>query len=107
MPPTRVQEEPSEARIVSELGKEFNVDEVYGAESSFIGILQSVNDVNPVEVPPSCPLKFKENVLEVSDFFHYEQFFYFPVVLQKSDSFKPNTSAAPLSWHVPPAPPEF
>ncbi|KAF5745964.1 guanine nucleotide-binding protein-like NSN1 [Tripterygium wilfordii] len=66
MPPTRKQE-PSEANIVSELGKEFNIDEVYNIESSFIGSLKSVEDFNPVEVPPSCPLNFDENMLEVND----------------------------------------
>ncbi|CAK9309971.1 unnamed protein product [Citrullus colocynthis] len=64
MPPVRSQVEPSEARIVTELGKEFDIDEVYGDESSFIGSLKSVNDFNPVEVPPSCPLNFDENMQE-------------------------------------------
>ncbi|KGN44791.1 guanine nucleotide-binding protein-like NSN1 [Cucumis sativus] len=64
MPPIRSQVEPSEARIVTELGKDFNIDEVYGGESSFIGSLKSVNDFNPVEVPPSCPLNFDENMQE-------------------------------------------
>ncbi|XP_038704400.1 guanine nucleotide-binding protein-like NSN1 isoform X2 [Tripterygium wilfordii] len=71
MPPTRKQE-PSEANIVSELGKEFNIDEVYNIESSFIGSLKSVEDFNPVEVPPSCPLNFDENMLEVSQVSHGE-----------------------------------
>lgn len=65
MPPTRNAEEPSEAKVVTELGKEFNVDEVYGAESSFIGSLKSVNDFNPVEVPSSIPLNFDMTMLEV------------------------------------------
>jgi nuclear GTP-binding protein len=64
MPPIRNQGEPSEAKIVSELGKEFNIDEVYNIESSFIGSLKSVDDLNPVEVPPSCPLNFDEDILE-------------------------------------------
>lgn len=64
MPPSRNQG-PSEARIVSELGKEFNIDEVYKSESSFIGSLKSVDDFNPVEVSPSCPLHFDETMLEV------------------------------------------
>ncbi|KAL8489842.1 hypothetical protein ACS0TY_025646 [Phlomoides rotata] len=64
MPPTRNAEEPSEAKVVTELGKEFNADEVYGAESSFIGSLKSVNDFNPVEVPSSCPLNFDMTILE-------------------------------------------
>ncbi|GER55105.1 GTP-binding family protein, partial [Striga asiatica] len=58
MPPTRNVEELSEARIVPELGKEFNVDEVYGGESTFIGSLKSVNEFNPVEVPPNNPFNF-------------------------------------------------
>ncbi|XP_047328878.1 guanine nucleotide-binding protein-like NSN1 [Impatiens glandulifera] len=64
MPPVRNQDQPSEAKIVTELGKEFNVDEVYNTESSFIGSLKSVNDINLVEVPPSCPLNFDEQLLE-------------------------------------------
>ncbi|EEF41261.1 guanine nucleotide-binding protein-like NSN1 [Ricinus communis] len=64
MPPTRNQEEPSESKIVSELGKEFNIDEVYTGETSFIGSLKSVNDFDPVEVPPSCPISFNESMIE-------------------------------------------
>ncbi|XP_022150233.1 guanine nucleotide-binding protein-like NSN1 [Momordica charantia] len=64
MPPVRSQVEPSEARIVSELGKEFNIKEVYSGESSFIGSLKSVDDFNPVEVPPSCPLNFDDSMQE-------------------------------------------
>ncbi|PSR94921.1 Guanine nucleotide-binding protein like [Actinidia chinensis var. chinensis] len=63
MPPTRNQE-PSEAKIVSELGKEFNIDEVYSSESSFIGSLKPFDDVKHVEVPPSCPLNFDAQMLE-------------------------------------------
>lgn len=64
MPPERNQSELSEAKIVSELGKEFNIDEVYNGESSFIGSLQSVDDFHPVEVPPSRPLDFDENMFK-------------------------------------------
>ncbi|CAB4291276.1 unnamed protein product [Prunus armeniaca] len=64
MPPVRNQEEPSEANIVSQLGKVFNIDEVYNAESSFIGSLKSVSDFHPVEVPPSCPLNFDKDIVE-------------------------------------------
>ncbi|KAL6499571.1 Guanine nucleotide-binding protein-like nsn1 [Orobanche gracilis] len=64
MPPKRNVEEPSEAKIVSELGKEFDADEVYGGESSFIGSLKSVNDFTPVEVPSNCPLNFDMTMLE-------------------------------------------
>lgn len=65
MPPTRNDGQPSEAKIVSEFGKEFNVDEVYGSESSFIGSLKCVNDFNPVEVPSNSPLNFDDKMLEV------------------------------------------
>ncbi|KAM7521799.1 hypothetical protein LguiA_011701 [Lonicera macranthoides] len=64
MPPTRNEGEPSEAKIVPELGKEFDVDEVYGNESSFIGSLKSLGDFHPVEVPPNPPLDFDEKLLE-------------------------------------------
>lgn len=64
MPPARDQGIPSEARIVSELGKEFNVNEVYKNESSFIGSLKSIDDFQPVEVLPCCPLNFDEAMLE-------------------------------------------
>ncbi|KAI3682618.1 hypothetical protein L1987_82716 [Smallanthus sonchifolius] len=64
LPPTRNEGETMEAEIVSKLGKEFNVDEVYGTESSYIGSLKSVNDFNPVEIPPSAPLAFDQSMLE-------------------------------------------
>ncbi|KAJ8750853.1 hypothetical protein K2173_016034 [Erythroxylum novogranatense] len=64
MPPSRNQDKPSEAKIVSEFDKEFNIDEVYNSESSFIGSLKSVNDFNPVEVPTSGPLEFDESMME-------------------------------------------
>ncbi|KAF8402069.1 hypothetical protein HHK36_013021 [Tetracentron sinense] len=67
MPPTRDQGQSLEATIVSELGKEFNVEEVYNGESSFIGSLKSVDDFHHVEVPPSDPLNFDEKMLEVCD----------------------------------------
>lgn len=66
MPPVRHQEEPSEARIVMELGKEFNIDEVYNEESSFIGSLKSVDDFHQDEVPPSCPINFDQTMPEDS-----------------------------------------
>ncbi|XP_057804042.1 guanine nucleotide-binding protein-like NSN1 isoform X2 [Salvia miltiorrhiza] len=64
MPPKRNADEPSEARIVTELAKEFNIDEVYSSESSIIGSLKSVNDFNPVEVPSNSPLNFDMVMLE-------------------------------------------
>ncbi|KAH0664450.1 hypothetical protein KY290_029485 [Solanum tuberosum] len=64
MPPSRNEGEHSEVKIVSELGKEFNVNEVYGSESSIIGSLKSVNDFLPVEVPSNLPVNFDETMLE-------------------------------------------
>ncbi|MCL7026381.1 hypothetical protein MKW94_009030 [Papaver nudicaule] len=64
MPPVRNQGETFESSIVSELGKEFNVDEVYQGESSFIGSLVSLENFSHVEVPPSCPLNFDQKMLE-------------------------------------------
>ncbi|KAK7817386.1 guanine nucleotide-binding protein-like nsn1 [Quercus suber] len=58
MPPIRNQGEPLEAKIVFELGKEFDIDEVYDAKSSFIRSLKSVDDLNPMEVPPELPNQF-------------------------------------------------
>lgn len=65
MPPVRDQGEPSEAKIVSEFSKEFNIDEVYNSESSFIGSLKPAGDFDPVEVPSSCPLTLDETMFEV------------------------------------------
>ncbi|KAK9049608.1 hypothetical protein SSX86_031422 [Deinandra increscens subsp. villosa] len=64
MPPTRNDGEVMEANIVSELGKEFNVDEVYGKDSSIIGSLKSVDDFNSVSVIPDNPVTFDETMLE-------------------------------------------
>ncbi|KAK1302899.1 hypothetical protein QJS10_CPB12g00233 [Acorus calamus] len=63
-PPDRNQGVTFEAAIVSELAKEFNVDEVYKTESSFIGSLTSVEEFKHVEVPPGVPLNFDEQMLE-------------------------------------------
>lgn len=64
MPPTRNQGDPSEATIVTELGKAFNIDEVYNGESSFIGSLKSVDDFNPIEIPTRFPLHFDEKMMK-------------------------------------------
>ncbi|RZC48484.1 hypothetical protein C5167_016910 [Papaver somniferum] len=64
MPPVRNQGETFESSIVSELGKEFNVGEVYQGESSFIGSLVSLENFSHVEIPPSCPLNFDQKMLE-------------------------------------------
>ncbi|KAK7270065.1 hypothetical protein RIF29_22951 [Crotalaria pallida] len=64
MPPIRNEGEVSEAKIVTEFAKEFNIDEVYNSESTFIGSLKSADDFNPVDVPSSYPLNFDEKMLE-------------------------------------------
>ncbi|CAH8356327.1 unnamed protein product [Eruca vesicaria subsp. sativa] len=64
MPPKRDQGEHSELKIVTELAKEFNIDEVYSGESSFIGSLKTVNEFNPVEIPSNTPLSFDETMVE-------------------------------------------
>lgn len=67
MPPIRNQGEipESETKIVTELGKVFNIDEVYGTDTSYIGSLKSVEDFQTVEVPPNCPVNFDQQMLEV------------------------------------------
>ncbi|VVA96775.1 unnamed protein product [Arabis nemorensis] len=64
MPPKRDQGGHAESKIVTELAKEFNIDEVYSGESSFIGSLKTVNEFNPVEVPSNGPLNFDETMME-------------------------------------------
>ncbi|KAJ4886044.1 Guanine nucleotide-binding protein-like NSN1 [Raphanus sativus] len=64
MPPKREQGEHAESKIVNELAKEFNIDEVYSGESSFIGSLKTVNEFNPVEIPSNTPLTFDETMVE-------------------------------------------
>ncbi|RWR81169.1 guanine nucleotide-binding-like protein NSN1 [Cinnamomum micranthum f. kanehirae] len=64
LPPIRNQGENLESAIVSELGKEFNVDDIYQEESSFLGNLVSVDDYHHVEVPPSSPVNLDEHMLE-------------------------------------------
>ncbi|EOA30210.1 hypothetical protein CARUB_v10013329mg [Capsella rubella] len=64
MPPKRDQGGHAESKIVTELAKEFNIDEVYSGESSFIGSLKTVNEFNPVEVPSNGPLNFDETMIE-------------------------------------------
>lgn len=63
-PPTRNNDDIGESVIVSELGREFNTEEVYKAESSFIENLTSVDDYRHVEVPALPPPKFDEDMLE-------------------------------------------
>ncbi|KAK1353229.1 guanine nucleotide-binding protein-like NSN1 [Heracleum sosnowskyi] len=63
MPPTRDAGVPSEAKIITELGKEFNIDEVYGTES-FIGSLKSADDFQPTEMLASGTVTFDEKMAE-------------------------------------------
>ncbi|EPS67713.1 hypothetical protein M569_07060 [Genlisea aurea] len=67
MPPARNAEDHSELKMVPGLGKEFDVDEVYGTESAFIGSLKSVDDFNPVQVPSSSPLRFDVKMVEMDE----------------------------------------
>ncbi|XP_076937204.1 guanine nucleotide-binding protein-like NSN1 [Bidens hawaiensis] len=64
MPPTRNEGEVMEANLVSELGKEFNVDEVYGTDSTIIGSLKSVDDFNSATIVPDIPVAFDETMLK-------------------------------------------
>lgn len=72
MPPVRNQVDNAEAVVVSEFGKEFNVDDVYKTESSFIGTLPSVEHFNHVEVPPSSPPNFDEQMMDEVCFTKFE-----------------------------------
>ncbi|XP_068652378.1 guanine nucleotide-binding protein-like NSN1 [Aristolochia californica] len=84
LPPIRNQGEKLESAIVSELGKEFSVNEVYKEESSFIGSLVSIEDFRHVEVPSNSPLNIDEKMLEL----HQED------QLMASDEPEPDTSDA-------------
>ncbi|CAD5322328.1 unnamed protein product [Arabidopsis thaliana] len=64
MPPKRDQGGHAESKIVTELAKDFNIDEVYSGESSFIGSLKTVNEFNPVIIPSNGPLNFDETMIE-------------------------------------------
>ncbi|KAL6893495.1 hypothetical protein ACP4OV_007593 [Aristida adscensionis] len=66
LPPKRDagQEQDSETIIISEAGKEFNIDEIYKAESSYIGGLKSIEDFHHIEIPPSAPPGIDEKMLE-------------------------------------------
>lgn len=64
LPPPRNQEGILDSAIVSELGKEFNVADVYTNEASYIGSLLSAEDFHHVEVPPGAPLHFDDQMLD-------------------------------------------
>jgi nuclear GTP-binding protein len=57
--------EESDAVIISEAGKEFNIDEIYKAESSYIGGLKSMKDFHHIEILPNTPLGIDEDMIEV------------------------------------------
>lgn len=69
---------------MSEFGKEFDIDEVYKTESSFIGSLTPVEDFRHVEVPPGTPLNFDEQMLEEVCFL----FLYLSLYKSSSNLFK-------------------
>ncbi|ONK70770.1 uncharacterized protein A4U43_C04F1350 [Asparagus officinalis] len=71
LPPTRDAVN-LETTILSEFTKEFDIDEVYKTESSFIGSLASAEDFRHVEVPPGSPLNFDEQMLEEDNAEHKE-----------------------------------
>jgi nuclear GTP-binding protein len=54
----------SDAVIISEAGKEFNIDEIYKAESSYIGGLKSIKDFHHIEILPNTPLGIDEDMIE-------------------------------------------
>ncbi|KAI3791007.1 hypothetical protein L2E82_04523 [Cichorium intybus] len=64
MPPIRNEGEAMEANIVSELGKEFNVDEVYDTDYTIIGSLKSVDDFNSFTITLNNPVAFDDTMLE-------------------------------------------
>nr|ACG24285.1 hypothetical protein [Zea mays] len=64
LPPKRDAGEDSDAVIISEDGKEFNIDEIYKAESSYIGGLKSIEEFHHIEIPPNAPLAIDEEMLE-------------------------------------------
>ncbi|XP_074570083.1 guanine nucleotide-binding protein-like NSN1 [Curcuma longa] len=67
LPPPRNEGENLDSAIVPQLGNEFNVEEVYKIESSFINTLASVEDSRHIEVPPHSPLNFDAQMLEQDD----------------------------------------
>ncbi|GJY42630.1 hypothetical protein Tco_0430843 [Tanacetum coccineum] len=64
MPPVRNDEDLMEETIVSKLGKEFKVDEVYGIDSSIIGSLKSIDDFNSITVMTGAPVVFDETMVK-------------------------------------------
>jgi len=65
LPPKRDAGEDSNAVIITQDGKEFNIDEIYKAESSYIGGLKSIEEFHHIEIPPNAPPGIDEEMLEV------------------------------------------
>ena len=65
LPPKRDAGVDSDAVIITEDGKEFNIDEIYKAESSYIGGLKSIEEFHHIEIPPNAPPGIDEEMLEV------------------------------------------
>lgn len=67
MPPQRDAGQQLESAIVSEWGKEFNVDEVFERErSAVISGLQTLQDAPHMEMPGSRPPTMDVDMLQVS-----------------------------------------
>ncbi|TVU45869.1 hypothetical protein EJB05_05375, partial [Eragrostis curvula] len=64
LPPKRDAVEESDAVIILEAGKEFNIEEIYKAESSYIGGLKSIEDFHHIEIPPNAPPEIDEEMIE-------------------------------------------
>lgn len=73
LPPKRDAVEDADAVIISEAGKEFNIDEIYKAESSYISGLKSLEDLRHIEIPSNAPPEIDEEMLEVI-FYNYSGF---------------------------------
>jgi hypothetical protein len=73
LPPKRDNVEESDAVIISDARKEFNIDEIYKSESSYIGGLKSIEDFHHIEILPNAPLSIDEEMIEVGGFFSQEQ----------------------------------
>jgi nuclear GTP-binding protein len=65
LPPKRGNLEESDAVIISEAANEFNIDEIYKFESSYIGGLKSIEDFHHIEILPNAPLSIDEELIEV------------------------------------------
>jgi nuclear GTP-binding protein len=65
LPPKRDNVEESDAVIISDARKEFNIDEIYKSESSYIGDLKSIEDFHHIEILPNAPLSIDEEMIEV------------------------------------------